>query len=105
MDRRTWVQLITILAAARDGRAQQRGSTTTPPAGNGAGRGGGRGGQNQQPMRIEKAQVAGALKLLGLEFQDSEIDGMVPGVNQALDGYESLRKADAPPGRQPRFAF
>lgn len=105
MDRRTWVQLITILAAARDGRAQQRGGTATPPAGDGAGRGGGRGGQNQQPMRIEKAQVAGALKLLGLEFQDSEIDGMMRGVNQALYSYEALRKADVPLGVEPAFAF
>jgi hypothetical protein len=103
MDRRTWVQLITILAAARDAQAQQRGAATAP-AGNGAGRGGGRGGGNQ-PMRIEKAQVAGALKLLGLEFQDSEIDAMMRGVNQALYNYEALRKADVPLGVEPAITF
>jgi hypothetical protein len=47
MDRRTWIQLIAILAAAREAQAQQRGGAapppTTPPAtppGEGAGRGG-----------------------------------------------------------------
>src|SRR5690349_17981449 len=51
MDRRTWMQLITILAAARDAQAQQRGPSN-PPEGGGAGRGGGRGGLQNQPMRI-----------------------------------------------------
>src|SRR4051794_28787168 len=86
MDRRTWLQLITILSAAREGQAQQRG------------------GQNV-PLRIDKAQVAGALKLLGLEFQDSEIDSMMRGVNSALGNYESLRKADVPLGTEPAIAF
>jgi Asp-tRNA(Asn)/Glu-tRNA(Gln) amidotransferase A subunit family amidase len=81
------MQLMTILAAAREGQAQQRG-----------------GGQNQ-PMRVDKTQVAGALKLLGLEFQDSEIDSMLRGVNTALNNYESLRKADVPLGVEPAFAF
>ncbi len=97
------MQLITILAAAREGQGQQRGGAATPPAERG-GRGG-RGGFQNQPMRIEKAQVAGALKLLGLDFQDSEIDSMMRGVNQALYNYESLRKADVPLGVEPAFSF
>ena len=84
------MQLMTILAAARESQAQQRG---------------GRGGGQNQPLRIEKAQVVGALKLMGLEFQDSEIDGMMRGVNGALSNYESLRKADVPLGTEPAFAF
>ena len=48
-------------------------------------------------MRITKDQVVGALKLMGLEFQDSEIDMMLRGVNQAISNYESSaqgRRAD-----------
>ncbi|MBS1858846.1 MAG: amidase, partial [Acidobacteria bacterium] len=82
---------------------QQRGGAT-PPAGAGGGRGG-RGGFQNLPMRVEKEQVAGALKLLGLEFQDSEIDMMMRGVNQALYNYENLRKADVPLGVEPAFCF
>src|SRR5215475_10181350 len=78
MDRRTWMQLITILAAVREGQAQQRN------------------GFQQQPMRIDKSQVVGALQLLGLEFQESEIDMMMRGVNSAIASYESLRKAEVP---------
>src|SRR5262249_54794080 len=80
MDRRTWMQLLTILATVRESASQQRGAT--PPAADSAGRGGrGQGGFQQQPMRIEKSHVVGALKLLGLEFQDSEVDLMMRGVN------------------------
>ena len=63
MDRRTWIQLITILTAARDARAQQRGGVATPPAEGGGGRGGGRGlsGFQNQPMRITKDEVVAGL--------------------------------------------
>jgi Asp-tRNA(Asn)/Glu-tRNA(Gln) amidotransferase A subunit family amidase len=104
MDRRTWMQLLTILATVREGSTQQRGPTPTPPPDAGGGRGGGRGGQ-QQPMRITKEQVTGALKLLGLDFQDAEIDTMMRGVNQALFSYEALRKADVPLDTEPAFSF
>ena len=105
MDRRTWLQLMTILTAAREATAQQRGGVTTPPA-EGAGRGGrGQGGGQNLPMRITKDQVIGALKLMGLEFQDAELDMMLRGVNQAISGYESLRKADVPLDTEPAFCF
>ncbi len=105
MDRRTWLQLITILTAAREAYPQQRGGATPPPA-DGAGRGGrGRGGFQDQPMRVTKEQVSGALKLMGLEFQDSEIDTMLRGVNQAVYSYEALRKADVPIDTEPAFSF
>ncbi|HXK06729.1 MAG TPA: amidase [Verrucomicrobiae bacterium] len=102
MDRRTWMQLVTILAAAREAQPQQRGGTTDA-GGRGGGRG--RGGLQDQPMRVTKDQVAAALKLLGLEFQDAEIDMMMRGVNQALYSYESLRKADVPLDTEPAFSF
>jgi len=93
MDRRTWFQLIGILSLARPAYSQQR------PAGDG------RGQQPQQPMRVTKDQVAAALKLLGLEFQDSEMESMLRGVNQALGNYESLRKLDIPLDTEPAFCF
>ncbi len=104
MDRRAWLQLITILTAANEANAQQRGGTTPPPA-EGAGRGGrGQGAQNQ-PMRITKDQMVGALKLMGLEFQDAELDMMLRGANSAIGNYEALRKADVPIDTEPAFSF
>jgi len=56
-------------------------------------------------MRVTKEQVVAALKLMGLEFQDAEIEPMLRGVNQALGQYESLRKVDIPLDTEPAFAF
>src|SRR5579872_422709 len=104
MDRRTWMQLITILATAREGFSQPPTTppTTTPqpPAG---GRGGGRG--PQRPLRVNREQVQAALKLLGLEFQDAEIDMMLRNVDNALSSYEAVRKIDVPLDTEPSFAF
>src|SRR5947199_5502169 len=103
MDRRTWLQLLTRLSAERTGYSQQRGGTT-PPAAAGA-VGGGRAQQQQQPMRVTKEQVTAALALLGLQFQDAEIDLMLRRVNTSLFNYEALRKIDVPLGIEPAFAF
>src|SRR6266481_3876081 len=111
MDRRTWLQLLSLLAAARPMRSQQAmppvtPPATTPPVNGGRGGGGGRGGFGQnQPMRITKEQVQGALVLLGLEFQDAEIEMMLRRANSALYNYESLRKIDVPYDTEPSFAF
>jgi hypothetical protein len=78
MDRRTWFQLISILAAARPGYAQQRGQQPGP--------------KGAPPMRVTKDQVTAALKLLGLEFQDAEIDQMLRRVNGSLFSFEAVRK-------------
>ncbi len=88
---------MTVLAAARPAVSQ-----TQPPAGRG---GRGQGGFGQQPMRITKDQLKGALVLIGLDFQDSEIDMMLPSVNRALANYEGLRKVDIPYDTEPSFAF
>jgi hypothetical protein len=93
MDRRTWLQLLTIVATAREAQTQQRGG------------GRGQGGFQPQPMRVTKDQVVGALKLMGLEFQDPELDMMLRGANQALYGFESLRQVDIPLDTEPAFTF
>jgi len=83
-----------MLSAARAASPQDRG-----------GRGGRGGGQPQQPLRVTKEQVTAALVLLGLDFQDAEIDLMVRRVSTALGSYEGLRKVDVPYGTEPAFAF
>ena len=82
MDRRTWMQLIGVLAAARPGFSQTQPPATTTPQPPADGRGGGRGGRGpQRPLRVTREQVQAALKLLGLEFQDAEIDMMLRDVD------------------------
>jgi Asp-tRNA(Asn)/Glu-tRNA(Gln) amidotransferase A subunit family amidase len=103
MDRRTWIQLLTILAAARPAMPQDRGAATATPQPPAGGRGQGRGGN--QPMRINKEQVQAGLKLLGLEFQDAELDMMLPSVNRALASYERVRQIDVPLDTEPAFGF
>src|SRR5690348_4100816 len=98
MDRRTWLQVLGLLSAARSAATQDRPPATPPPATNPSGGGRGQGSGQQQPMRITKEQVVAALALLGLEFQDAEIDMMLRRVNSSLYGYETLRKAEAPYG-------
>src|ERR1035441_584307 len=105
MDRRSWLQLMAILTAAQEAQSQQRGGATAPSA-EGAGRGGrGESAVPNPPMRVTKQQVIGALILMGLEFQDAELEMMMRGVNQALSSYETLRKADVPIDTEPAFAF
>ncbi len=93
---------MTVLAAARPAVSQTQPPATRPA---GAGRGGGQGGFNQQPMRITKEQLKGALVLIGLDFQDAELDMMLPSVNRGLANYEALRKVDIPYDTEPSFAF
>jgi Asp-tRNA(Asn)/Glu-tRNA(Gln) amidotransferase A subunit family amidase len=88
MNRRTLIQLITVLSAARPAISQDRG---------------GRG--QSAPMRVTKEEITGALKLMGLEFTGPEIDMMLRPVNTALAGYESLRKEEIGYGVEPAFHF
>jgi Asp-tRNA(Asn)/Glu-tRNA(Gln) amidotransferase A subunit family amidase len=93
MDRRTWCQLIGVLAAARPGFSQ----TPQPPTP--------QQGFQQTPARVTKEQMRAALTLIGLEFQDSELDDMLGNANRALSSYEGLRKVDIPYDTEPAFAF
>ena len=56
-------------------------------------------------MRVTKDQVKAALVLLGIEFQDAELDMMLRRVNSALFSYEALRKVEIPYDTEPSFAF
>jgi Asp-tRNA(Asn)/Glu-tRNA(Gln) amidotransferase A subunit family amidase len=103
MNRRTWVQLIGVLAAARPALPQQRGAAGATGATDVAGRG--QGGRGQAPMRVSKEQIVGALKLMGLEFTDAELDMMLPSVNQALGNYEALRSVEIGYGVEPAFHY
>ena len=85
MDRRTWIQLTAALAAARPAPAQPQ--------------------QQPAPLRVTKEQVAAALKLLGLEFREAEIDMMLRPLSRALDGYEALRKVEVALDTEPAFTF
>src|ERR1017187_5880688 len=95
MDRRTWLQLMSVLAAARPAFTQERpaaappGAPPLPPPAPQPGRRAPQQGRGaQQPMRVTKEQVAAALKLLGLEFEDAEIEQMLRNVNRSLFTYE-----------------
>jgi Asp-tRNA(Asn)/Glu-tRNA(Gln) amidotransferase A subunit family amidase len=103
MDRRTWLQLMSVLAAARPGFSMDRAaadSADTPSPDPQPQRRGG-----QQPMRITKEQVQAALVLIGLEFQDAEIDQMLQRVNGSSYTYEAVRKIDVPLDTEPAFTF
>jgi Asp-tRNA(Asn)/Glu-tRNA(Gln) amidotransferase A subunit family amidase len=56
-------------------------------------------------MRVTKDQLKAGLALIGLEFQDSELEDMLGNVNRALASYEALRKVDIPYDTEPSFMF
>jgi len=101
MDRRTWCQLISLLAAARPGFPQSAQPPATPqPAAGGRGQ-----GRAQRPLRVTQDQVKAALAILGLTFEDAEIEMMLRNVDNALGSYEGLRKTDVPYDVEPAFTF
>ncbi len=56
-------------------------------------------------MRVTKDEVAGALRLLGLDFTDAEIEMTLPNVNRNLYSYEEVRKVAIPYDTEPAFTF
>jgi len=93
MDRRTWLQLLSVLAAARPGYSAD---APEPPQQR-------RGGQ--LPMRVTKEQLQAALVLMGLQFQDTEVEMMMNNVNRNLSTYEAIRKIDVPLDTEPAITF
>ena len=86
MNRRDWMQLVAVLSAAAPSQAQEK-----PPA--------------VPPARVTKEMLHGALQLIGLDFTEEQETMMLPGVNQALSGYEALRKIDVPLDTEPATRF
>jgi Asp-tRNA(Asn)/Glu-tRNA(Gln) amidotransferase A subunit family amidase len=87
LDRREWMRLLAVLAAATPALPAQ----TTPPT--------------PTPPRVSKEQIQTALHLIGLEFEDAKLDMMLPNVNRALNGYEELRKIAIPLDTEPATRF
>jgi Asp-tRNA(Asn)/Glu-tRNA(Gln) amidotransferase A subunit family amidase len=89
LDRRDWMRLVTVLAAAGVAPAQ-------PPQGR---------PQDQAPPRVTKDMLHGALHLIGLEFTDAQETMMLPGLNRALNNYDELRKIEVPLDTEPATRF
>ncbi len=80
------MQLVAALGAAPAGQAQQQ-------------------QQQQDRPRVTKEQLATALKVIGLEFDDAQLEMMLRGVSRALGDYEQLRKIEVPYDTEPAFSF
>jgi Asp-tRNA(Asn)/Glu-tRNA(Gln) amidotransferase A subunit family amidase len=96
MDRRAWLQVLGLLSSA---------TAASPQQAPGGGRAPGNARVEVPPIRVKKEQVLGALAILGLEFQDAEVEMLLRRVNSSLTGYENLRKLEVPYGTEPAFAF
>lgn len=80
------MRLLAVLSAAAPSHAQEP-SPTASPAG------------------VTKEMLHGALQLIGLDFTGEQATMMLQGVNQALAGYEALRKIDVPLDTEPATRF
>lgn len=61
--------------------------------------------QPQTPQRITKEMLHAAEQLIGIDLNDAQETMALRGVNQALAGYETLRKIDIPLDTEPAIAF
>src|SRR5512145_3221996 len=86
MDRRTWLQLLTVLSAARSSHAQEAAPSPKPPA-------------------LTKDDLTAALKLMRLEFTGPQLDLMLPEVNKQLAQYQRLREIPVPLDTEPAVVF
>lgn len=59
----------------------------------------------ETPQRVTKDMLQHALLLMNLEFADTQLDLMLPGINRALEGYDALRKIDVPLDTEPATRF
>ena len=55
--------------------------------------------------RVGKDALKAAEQISGLTFTDAEEDMMLPGVNQSLNAFETLRKIDIPLDTEPAITF
>jgi len=85
MERREWFQLLAALAAAPAGWAQQAPAVAVPA--------------------ISKDMLTAALKVMGLEFSDAQLEMMLANANRALGTFGALRKIEVPQETAPAFTF
>ncbi|MFN7939334.1 MAG: amidase [Bryobacteraceae bacterium] len=85
MERREWFQLLAALAAAPAAASMQQ-SPAEPPA-------------------ITKDMLLAALKVMGLEFRDPQLEMMLANANRALGNFSALRKIEVPQDTAPAFTF
>ena len=96
IDRRSFVKLLpavgvaSIAAPHLDAGIAEALQQTQPP---------------QTPQRITKEMLHAAEQLIGIELNDAQETMALRGVNQALGGYETLRKIDIPLDTEPATAF
>jgi Asp-tRNA(Asn)/Glu-tRNA(Gln) amidotransferase A subunit family amidase len=96
LDRRTFVKMLPAagvagLAAARIDVALAQAVQQPQPA--------------QPTQRVTKEMMHAAEQLIGIELNDAQETMALRGVNQALAGYETLRKIDVPLDTEPATAF
>jgi Asp-tRNA(Asn)/Glu-tRNA(Gln) amidotransferase A subunit family amidase len=80
--RRDWLKLLSIL-------------TLTPEVIN----------SQAQPVEITKEKVVAALALIGLQYNDAEVEMLLPEVNRLLTVYSQLRQIDIKPEVAPPLTF
>jgi Asp-tRNA(Asn)/Glu-tRNA(Gln) amidotransferase A subunit family amidase len=85
VSRRSWLQLISTLAATTGLEAQ--------------------GPATAAVQRVTKEMVLAALGTMGLQFTDPQLDMLLPVVNRALLSYEALRGIDIPLDTPPAILF
>lgn len=61
--------------------------------------------QQQAPQRVTKEMLHAAEQLIGIELNDAQETMALRGVNQNLNGYETLRKIDVPLDTEPATSF
>jgi Asp-tRNA(Asn)/Glu-tRNA(Gln) amidotransferase A subunit family amidase len=92
LDRREWMRLVGVLAAAGPTKAlaQAPPPQTAPP---------------EPPQRVTKEALHNALQLIGLDLTEDQEKMMLPGINRALAGYDDLRKIEVPLDTEPATRF
>jgi Asp-tRNA(Asn)/Glu-tRNA(Gln) amidotransferase A subunit family amidase len=102
LPRRTWLKLISVLAAMPAPATALPAAPQSPPP---TGQGQGRGRVQQVPQRVSKEMATAALATLGLQFTDAQVDMLLPTVNRTLASYEQLRTIDIPLDTPPALLF
>ena len=106
LPRRTWLKFMATLAAMPAAALAQPPSgppPSTQPPSPGGGRGRGRGAP--VPQIVNREMAIAALKGMGLEFTDAQVDMMLPTVNRTLQNFEALRKIEIAPEVPPALLF